>query len=193
MCHNAANPKKRSMSVTRHGIDLFSMTDEEQDIIAFQKYLHSLTPDALWDVQRHLDEDRYPRRTEAVTREIARRQLFYLTPYSPLEARLRGLFGCLLLLSALAAAFHGIASISIPLLPGEKLPYFYDLAVGGPKAAQIVLPLTRCLASLSFIASIAGIFIAVYRLARRNLRIDVFVTGIGAILLATLFLVVAYR
>jgi hypothetical protein len=169
------------------------MTDEEQDIAAFQEYLHTLSPESLWDVQRHLDADRYPRRNEATTREIARRRLIYLNPYSPLERRLRALFGCLLLLSTLAAALHGIAGIPIPLLPGEKLPYFYDLAAGGPKAAQMVLPLTRCLASLFFAVSTAGVLIAAVQMARRRLRAEVFATGLGALLLSGLCLILAYR
>ena len=168
------------------------MTDEEQDIVAFQEYLRTLTPESLWDVQRHLDTDRYPRRSEATSREIAHRRLFYLNPYSPLERKLRFVFGCLLLLSALAAAFHGIASIPIPLLPGEKLPYFYDLAVGGPKAAQIVLPLTRFLASVCFALSVAGTLVAVFQLARRHLRAEVLLTGVGALLIGFLLLAVAY-
>jgi hypothetical protein len=174
------------------GADLFAMSDEERDIAAFQEYLRSLTPESLWDVQRHLDADRYPRRTEATSREIARRRLFYLNPYSPLEMRLRSLFGCLLLLSALAAALHGVAGIPIPLLPGEKLSYFYDLAAGGPRAAQIVLPLTRCLASICFAVGTAGVLTAVFQMARRRLRAEVLATGIGALLLSTLLLIVAY-
>ncbi|MES2459826.1 MAG: hypothetical protein V4671_04525 [Armatimonadota bacterium] len=169
------------------------MTDEEQDLPAFQEYLRSLTPDSLWDVQRHLDADRYPRRTEATSREIARRRLYYLNPYSLLERKLRFLFGCLLLLSVLAAALHGVAGIPIPLLPGEKLPYFYDLAAGGPKAAQMVLPLTRFLASLCFILTLLSIPIAVFEMARRKLRGEVFLTGFGALLLSAMLLLVAYR
>jgi hypothetical protein len=169
------------------------MSDEEQDIVAFQTYLHSLTPESLWDVQRHLDTDQYPRRTEAVVREISRRRLIYLNPYSPLETRLRSLFGCLLLLSALAAALQGVAGIPIPLLPGEKLSYFYDLAAGGPKAARMVLPLTRCLASLCFIVSAAGVLIAAFQMVRRRLRGEVFATGIASLLLSALLLFIAYR
>ena len=191
---NPAGPKKRSTTApvpTR--VDLFSMTDEEQDIAAFQEYLRTLTPESLWDVQRHLDTDRYPRRCEAASREIAHRRLFYLNPYSPLERRLRFVFACLLLFSVLAAAFHGIAGIPIPLLPGEKLPYFYDLAVGGPRVAQIVLPLTRFLASLFFVLSVAGVLTALFQLVCRHLRAEVLATGIGALLLGFLLLAVAYR
>jgi hypothetical protein len=86
-----AGPEKRSTTATATAtarVDLFSMTDEEQDIIAFQEYLRTLTPESLWDVQRHLDSDRYPRRGEAASREIARRRLFYLNPYTPLERKL---------------------------------------------------------------------------------------------------------
>lgn len=187
----ARSQKKAVVAAPR--VDLFSMSDEELDIAAFQEYLRALTPESLWDVQRHLDADRYPRRSEAASREIAHRRLFYLNPYSPLERKLRSLFGSLLLLSALAAAFHGVASVPVPLLPGEKLPYFYDLAVGGPKAAQMVLPLTRCLASLCFGLSVAGVLAAVFALARRRLRIEVFVTGIGALLLGFFLLTIAYR
>jgi hypothetical protein len=190
---DATRPEKRTAQAVTRGVDLFSMTDEEQDIGTFQEYLRTLSPESLWDVQRHLDADRYPRRTEATSREIARRHLIYLTPYSPLERKLRLLFGCLLLLSALAAALHGVAGIPIPLLPGEKLPYFYDLAAGGPKAARMVLPLTVFLASAFFAASAAGVLIGIFHLAHRRLRAEVFATGIASLLLGFLFLLIAYR
>ena len=193
MCQDAARPTEKIDAPLKNGGLLFSMTDEEQDIAAFQEYLHTLTPEALWDVQGHLDAERYPRRSEAAMREIAHRRLFYVTPYTILETRLRRLYGCLMLFSALAAALRGVASIPIHLLPGETLPFFYDLAAGGPKASQMVLPLTRFLASLFFVFSMAGIILAGFQLARRRLRAEVFATGIAALLLGALFLSIAYR
>ena len=192
MCQDAAQPTEKVDAPPRTSGILFSMTDEEQDIAAFQEYLHTLTPEALWDVQGHLDAERYPRRSEAARREIARRRLFYVTPYTPLETQLRRLYGCLMLFSALAAALRGVASIPIHLLPGETLPFFYDLAAGGPKASQMVLPLTRGLASLFFGLSVPGTLLALVQLVRRQLRAEVFATGVGALLLGTVFLLIAY-
>ena len=192
MCGNAARQEKGAAPGGNNSTAPFSMTDEERDITAFQEYLRSLTPESLWDVQRHLDADRYPRRTEATSREIARRNLFYLNPYSPLERKLRLLYGCLLFLSTLAAVLHGVASIPIPLLPGEKLTFFYDLAAGGPKAAQMVLPLTRFLASLCFGISMAGSLVAIVQMVRRRLRAEVFITGVVGLLFSAMMLWISY-
>lgn len=192
MCQRTAQSADGVATPPKSGV-LFSMTDEERDISSFQEYLRGLTPEALWDVQAHLDAELYPRRSEAALREIARRRLFYVTPYTLLETRLRFLYGCLVLLAALAAVLHGVASIPIHLLPGETLPFFYDLAAGGPKASQMVLPLTRCLATLFLALGMAGILPAAFQLARRRLRAEVFVTGVAALLLSALFLSIAYR
>ena len=193
MCQDDAQPTEKVDAPLKNGVSLFSMTDEEQDIAAFQEYLHTLTPEALWDVHRHLDAERYPLRSEAAGREIARRRLFYVTPYTILETRLRRLYGCLMLFSALAAALRGVASIPIHLLPGETLPFFYDLAAGGPKASQMVLPLTRSLASLFLVLSVPGTLLALVQLVRCQLRAEVFATGIGALVLGALLLLIAYK
>src|SRR4029079_14758775 len=89
-----------------------SMTDEEVDIGAYQRYLRGLTPEGLWDVYAHLDSALYPRRREAVQREIARRRLFFVSPYTEFESRLRLLFGFCLGLALLAAVFHNLPNVT---------------------------------------------------------------------------------
>ena len=121
----------------------FSMTDEEGDLPAFLAYVRTLTPEALWDVQGHLEPDVYPRRYEAVRREIGRRGLFYLSPFTPDEERLRLLFAVWTLGGALCAALLAIHHIPIHLQPWEHLTFFYDLAAGGPAAAGIALPVAQ--------------------------------------------------
>lgn len=169
------------------------MTDEEGDLVEFQAYLHSLTPEALWDVLSHVDEDLYPRRREAAQREVLRRRLFFVTPYTPAEVRLRGLFGCSLLASALAAGLHGVASIPVHLEPWEHLTFFYDLAAGGPPAANMVLPLERFLATVGEAGVLVGVAIAAVRLIKRRLARDVFASGVGALALGAVFLAIAYQ
>lgn len=160
------------------------MTDEERDFAEFQAYLTALPPEGLWDIQAHLDAERYPRRSEAVRREMERRRLFYVSPYTAREARLRSLFGLSFAAASLAASLRGIASIRIDLLPGERLTFFYDLAAGGPKAARMVLPLTCFVSVLLAAAAGVGVLLAAALLARRRLRPDVFVTGVVALTLA---------
>jgi len=171
----------------------FSMTDEEGDLDAFHHYLRTLPPDALWDILSHLDEEQYPRRHEATQREIARRRLLFVTPYTAQEIWLRGMFGWSLLLAVLAAALRGIASQQIDLYPGQRLTFFYDLAVGGPPAARMVLPLERTVACLGEIAVIGAVSYAVFRCLHRRLRPDVLMTGVAALTLGGLFLLLAYR
>lgn len=171
----------------------FSMTDEESDILAFQEYVRGLSAEALWDVFSHVDGDLYPRRHEAVSREIGRRRLFYVTPYTDTETKLRGLFCWSVLFAALAAALRAIGSLPIHLFPGEKLPFFFDLAAGGPRAALMVLPSERLLATVCEIAVLIGVGLATIRLLAHRLQQDVLLTGIIALLLSGLFLMLAYR
>lgn len=169
------------------------LADEEGDIDAFRAYLRPLPTESLWDIRSHLDADHYPRRYEAVAREIARRNVFFVTPYTTQEAWLRGMFGWSLLLAALAAALRAIGSIPIDLQPWEKLSFFYDLAAGGPKAARMVLPLERFLAMVGEAAVLAGVVVASVRCLGRHLSREVLATGIIALVLGALFLCLAYR
>jgi hypothetical protein len=56
----------------------------------------------------------------------------------------------------------------------------------------MVLPLTRCLASLCFIVSAAGVLIAAFQMVRRRLRGEVLATGIASLALSALLLLIAY-
>jgi hypothetical protein len=174
-----------------------SMTDEERDIGEFQRYLSGLTPEALWDVHAHLDADLYPRRSEAVRREIAHRRLFFISPYTEFEARLRCLFGLCCGLAVLAALFHNIPNLaglvthvtrnfggSIPSPTGRSLALDADLS---PSEAQLMASLARFFydtAAIAAIATVISLIPATVRLVRHNLRRDVFITGLIAFILA---------
>ncbi len=114
----------------RAGVGPFSMTDEERDIGQFAAYVAALAPESLWDVLSHLDAERYPRRRETVLREMARRRLFFVVPYTRWELRLRAFVGGGVFLAALAALLRLVGSFRLDLSPHEKLPFFTDLAVG---------------------------------------------------------------
>jgi hypothetical protein len=176
-----------------------SMIDEERDIDAFKQYLRELSPEALWDVYAHLDEDRYPRRHEAVRREINGRRLLYFPLYSEFEARLRTLFFVAVIFSLLAAIMHGIP---MALAATAKVSqHFGGDTVAGSGSIGYEEAMRRALAfsSLSYRElvtyrnlstffrgltelSLIGISIllpfAAYQAARRRLRLDVVITGL---------------
>jgi hypothetical protein len=174
-----------------------SMTDEERDIGAFQWYLRGLTPEALWDVHAHLDEDRYPRRSESVRREMARRRLFFVSPYTEFESRLRCLFGLCCVLAVLAALFHNIPNLadlvsrathslggSDPSPTGRSFALDATLS---PSESHLIAALARFFydsAVVTALATIIALVPAAVRLSRHNLRRDVLITGLIAFILA---------
>ena len=168
----------------------FSMTDEEGDLAAFQDYLAGLDADALWDVASHLDPEHYPRRQEAARREIARRRLFFVVPYTRFELHLRAFAFVCFSLAVLAALLRVIGDSALePPLYG-RLPFFTDLAVGSPKVARlllpVVLPLAEAGAAATICTAVAGIFLRI----RRRIRADIAATlalAALAILLLTAF------
>jgi hypothetical protein len=160
----------------KHGERLvgpLSMTDEEKDITEFGAYLTALSPEALWDVLSHLDPDRYPRRREAVLREMARRDLFFVVPYTRWELQVRAFLGVSVFLAALALVLKTVGAFTIEISPHERLPFFVDLAVGGPRAARMVFPLVQALAMMAGIATAAITVIAGFQLLRRRIRSDI--------------------
>ena len=160
---------------------ILSMTDEERDIEVFRAYLHTVPPDALWDILSHLDEELFPRRAEAVKREIGRRRLFFISPYTAFEQRLRMLFGGSVGLSVLAAFLHALAGVDIPLEPGEHLSWFFDLAVGGPAAARIALFPAQFATVVGGALTVGAVVLCGWLLAKRRLRRDVLVQGVVAV------------
>jgi hypothetical protein len=174
-----------------------SMTDEERDIGAFQRYLRGLTPEALWDVHAHLDADQYPRRSEAVRREIARRRLFFVSPYTEFESRLRCLFGLCCGLAVLAAVFHNIPNFA-DLVTRSTRSFGGSLSLGAdlsPSEARLVGTLARFFydaATVVAVATVAVLIPAAVRLARHNLRRDVLITGLIAFVLALVLLRAAH-
>ena len=159
---------------------VLSMTDEELDILEFRDYLFSLPSESLWDIVLHIDPELYPRRIETVRREIARRRLFFISPYTSFELRLRVVFGASVALMLLTAALRAIGLFSIHLDPGEHLSWFFDLAVGGPEAARVVFPVARIVAIGGSAVTAGGIGIAAWHVARRRMRPDVLVMGLLA-------------
>jgi hypothetical protein len=182
-----------------------SMTDEERDIGAFQRYLRGLTPEGLWDVHAHLDPDQYPRRSEAVRREIGRRRLFFVSPYTEFESRLRLLFGFCLGLALLAALFHNLPNFaglmshatrdlggSVPVPNGGSLALAADLS---PSETHLLSGLARFFYDTAFLASLASLIAlppALFRLIRHRLRPDVLLTGLIAVVIALFFLRAAH-
>jgi hypothetical protein len=162
----------------------FSMTDEEGDLPAFHIYLTHLSPSELQEVLQYLDSDRYPRRAEAVEKEVARRNLFFVSPYTPLETRLRHLWGTCVGLGVLCVALGLVGNVPLRLLPGEKLPFFFDLAAGGPPAARLVFPLFRLLTLFLLAASVYGLFFAGLALRHNRLRTEVWWTGVICVTVA---------
>lgn len=190
---------------------LLSMTDEERDFAVFQEYLRTLSPDALWDVHAHVDADRYPRRYEAVAREMQRRRLFFISPYTTLEARLRALFGTCALLALFAGIVSGLPALSqgmntaaqslgasapeLPgvVAPGHTIPLF-SWHAGDERLWRDLLPLARCAAlSGASMATLAALFGAFPAFSRRRLRLEVLVTGVLAALVAWVVYALALR
>lgn len=182
----------------------FSMTDEERDIGAFQYYVRALSPDALWDVRAHLDAERYPRRSEAITREMTRRGLFFVSPYTPGELRIRALLVVCVAVAALAlllrflpaglsaaqawlGARFGVSTVEVA--PGQRLPFLTGLAACGTEIALVAFPVFRAAAILAavFLPLLLGRCLLLFR--RRRLRRDiVFMAGIATALVWGLLL-----
>jgi hypothetical protein len=174
----------------------FSMTDEEGDIGAYQAYLRTLTPEALWDVHAHLDEDQYPRRAEAVRREVMRRRLFFFSPYTLSESRLRALFGVMLFCAALAVLLHHVPNVFVG---ANRL----SDEIGGMGMSPTGRPLTlmtgltdkelsvlnglsgffRFAAWFGVALSVPALLFAMIRSLQHRLRPDVLVMGVLALLL----------
>lgn len=165
------------------------MTDEEGDLPAFQMYLTHLTETELQEVSQYLDSDQYPRRAEAVEREVRRRNVFFVSPYTPLETRLRHLWGACAALGVLCVALRGVGAIPITLLPGEKLSFFFDLAAGGPPAARLVFPFFHLLTVFLIALSVSGLLVAGQALRQNRLRSDVWWTGLICVCVAASCLV----
>jgi hypothetical protein len=167
---------------------VLSMTDEEGDIQEFRHYLAALSADSLRDILVHLDEEQYPRRIETVRREIVRRRLFFISPYTPFESNLRTIFGCSVGFAILTATLRAIGSFEIALQPWEHLSsWFFDLAVGGPAAARSVLPFALFATACAGGISTGAVIVALYHSARRRMRRDVLATGVVALVLVAMF------
>lgn len=166
--------------------------DEERDAERFGVYLATLPPDGLWDVLSHVDEDRFPRRHEAVRREIARRNLFFVPPYTPGELRWRTFLTLCVCAALLSATLRLVGSVTINLAPGERLPFFTDLAVGAPKAARLTLPPVRCAASLAAFVAASAFPVAATLWVRRRLRGEIVITTLLAGVLSILLLWLAW-
>ena len=176
-----AEPK---MANQERVIGPFCMADEERDIGAFQAYVAALGPTELWDVLSHLDEEHYPRRRETVLREMARRRLFFVTPYSRLELGLRNFLLLTLFLTGLTLLLHAVGASTLEPPPYGRLPFFTDLAVGSPKAARLLLPVFLPVAAAAAVATVPVTGYAVYLLWRRRAQIDLVVLAVLATLLS---------
>lgn len=173
----------------------FLRADEERDIEAFAGYVATLTPDALWDVLSHLDEDRYPRRREVVQRELTRRRLFFVIPYTRFEMAVRTFLAAVLLavvfLAALAALVYVIASFDIEA-PYGSVPNLKGLALGNPRAARAMVPVVLPFALLAAAATYPLTLYVLFQLLRRRVRREIVLLclmaafGVGLLLLFVL-------
>ena len=174
----------------------FSMTDEEGDIGAYHAYLRTLTPEALWDVYAHLDEDHYPRRAEAVRREVARRRLFFFSPYTPAESRLRTLFGVMLFCAALAVMLHHVPGVfsganrlsdeigGMGMSPtGRPLTLTTGLTNGELGVLHGLSKFFRFAAWFCVVLSVPALLFATVRSVQHRLRLDVLIMGVLALLI----------
>ena len=179
-----------------------SMTDEERDIAAFQLYLRKLPPEELWDVYAHLDADRYPRRHEAVRRQMNRCRLLFFPLYNEFESRLRCLFFTAVIFAAFAAVIHGIplameamartaqemGGDATPTNYGQALRYATLHVSGLSERESDGFHAWMCFfrgLTMVCLAVMAGILpYAFYRALRRRLRPDVVATGVIAALIA---------
>lgn len=159
-------------------VGLFLRTDEECDIAQFRGYLATLSPEALWDVVSHLDRERYPRRSEAIRRELALRRLFFVVPYTRRELQMRAFLGAAVFWAVFAALLHLVAQVTIDLAPCERLPFFTDLAVGSPQVARLLLSVVLPLAKVGAMASAATAPWCLFLAARRRLRADIAVLAV---------------
>jgi hypothetical protein len=179
----------------------FSMTDEEKDFGEYQSYLRTLTPEALWDVHAHLDADNYPRRAEAVCREMARRRLFYVSPYTQFENRLRLVFGMTLLFAVFAVMLHfapvlaSLANQASQELGGAgvadngwRIALVADLSKSELRTLAALSLFFRTAALLGVAITVPALFVAGLRLLRNRLRRDVLFCGIFTLLLTLLLL-----
>jgi len=161
----------------------FSMTNEEADIDAFRDYLGGVAPEALWDVRAHLDAERYPRRFEAVHREMRRRGLFFVTPYTERELKIRALSAWGLGLALFAASLRAIniadarlqtlGAIRLHFADGEETPFFVNLATGGARAARFLLPFALPAAAVVGLATVGAAVYAVALQRQGRLRPEV--------------------
>ncbi len=173
---------------------IFSMTNEEADIDAFRDYLATVAPESLWDVRAHLDADRYPRRFEAVHREMKRRGLFFVTPYTDRELKIRAVsawgVGLALFVASLRAInladarLQTLGAIRLRFANGEETPFFVSLATGGAKAAHFLLPVMLPVAAVVWVATVAAAVYAAWQLRLARIRRDVVAIGIVASVVA---------
>lgn len=146
--------------------------NEEADVEQYDEYLRGLPPEALWDVLGHIDPEQFPRRHERIRREISRRRLLFVSPYSAAELRLRSIVGSCFGCAALAASLRAVGSYQIQIEPWQHLSWFYDLAVGGPPAARMILPFVRLLACCGLIVAFTCVISAVVGVFRHRTRGD---------------------
>jgi hypothetical protein len=175
----------------------FSMIDEEGDFEAYQEYLRTLTPEALWDVHAHLDEEHYPRRADAVQREIARRKLFFFSPYTRIEARLRVLFGITLLCAVAALLLHHVPTLHIAAnhlsdeiggmgaspVTGRPLTLVTGLTSHELRVLNTLNAFFRTCAWFGIALIVPALLVAMVHLARHRLRPDILVMGVLMLLL----------
>lgn len=172
--------------------------DEERDFDAFRTYLSGLSPEELWDVSAHLDESRFPRRSEAIAREMARRRLFFLTPYTETEARLRTVSVASVLFALLAAVINGIPALVALMVriahslgaensgyvPEGRVSFMPGLTSGEEKLFAALLPPARGGASLALLVVCGAALFAAVRFGQRKMRHDVLITLWATVLVA---------
>ena len=172
--------------------------DEEHDFPAFRAYLAGLSPEELWDVWAHLDQNRFPRRTEAITREITRRRLFFLTPYTEAELRLRTISVGSVLFACLAACIRGIPALvgliahiahelgaeNSGYVPGQRVSFMPGLTGGEEKLLAALLPLTRNAACVATVVLGGAALYALMRFTQKKLRRDILITVWAALFIA---------
>jgi ferredoxin-like protein FixX len=159
--------------------------DEESDIESFRTYLSKLAPEALWDVQTHLDPDRYPRRAEAIHLEIERRRLLFVSPYTKRERRLRWTSALCLGCAVLTLLCHLVGSIAWEPAWGERLSLIQSLAVGGPIAARLLFPFARTVTEILLLIATVSFLEATYLRWHRRLSPEILVFGIVSLLLSS--------
>ena len=181
--------------------------DEEHDFGAFRAYLAALSPEELWDVWAHLNQSRFPRRTEAVTREMEKRRLFFLTPYTETELRLRTLSVASVLFATLACVIRGIppfvalmaqqahelGAANSGYVPGQRVSFMPGLTSGEEKLLAALLPLTRNAACLTVAVLFGAGIYAAFRFGQKKLRRDMLLTVWAALFMSGGLLYGAFR